>query len=45
MTSTAARVALICVYSSGFIFYGIWDLIERRRGVDVSLIAKEVPPE
>ena len=45
VTSTAARVALVCVYSSGFIFYGIWDLIERRRGVDVSLIAKEVPPE
>jgi hypothetical protein len=45
VTSTAARVALICVYASGFIFYGVWDLVERRRGVDISLIAKEVPPE
>ena len=45
VTGTTARVALIVVYASGFVLYFIWDLVERRRGVDVSLIAREVPPE
>ena len=45
VTGTTARIVLIAVYSSGFIVYFIWDLAERRRGVDVALIAREVPPE
>ncbi len=45
VTGAAARIALVVVYASGFVIYFIWDLAERRRGVDVALIAREVPPE
>lgn len=45
VTGATARIALVVVYASGFVIYLIWDLVERRRGVDVALIAKEVPPE
>ena len=45
VTGSTARIVLIAVYSSGFIVYTIWSLIERTRGVDTSLAAKEVPPE
>ena len=45
VTGSTARIVLIAVYSSGFIVYTIWSLVERTRGVDTSLAAKEVPPE
>ena len=45
VTSLTSRVTLLGAYASGFIFYGVWNLLERRRGVDVALIAREVPPE
>ncbi len=45
VTSLTSRITLLGAYASGFIFYGVWQLLERRRGVDVALIAREVPPE
>ena len=39
------RIFLTITYGSGLVVYFVWRLIERSRGVDLSLSAREVPPE
>ncbi|HJW74908.1 MAG TPA: amino acid permease [Thermoleophilia bacterium] len=39
------RIFLSIAYGSGVVVYFLWRLIERSRGVDLSLSAREVPPE
>jgi basic amino acid/polyamine antiporter, APA family len=39
------RIFLTITYASGIVVYFVWQLVERSRGVDTKLAAREVPPE
>jgi amino acid transporter len=44
-TTIGPRIALAAIYGSGFVVYFAWSAVERSRGVDTKLAAREVPPE
>jgi amino acid transporter len=45
LSSTAALVSIPVVFSAAFVWYGVARVIQRRRGIDLSLATKELPPE
>ena len=44
-TGHSALIFLIAVYVVGVAYYGVAKVIQRRRGIDLSLLQKELPPE
>jgi amino acid transporter len=45
LVNTTARLLLVGAFASGFVIYFGWRAVQARRGVDLSLAFKELPPD